>query len=192
VVKKEGVLLIAPPLRGFYRRKVAFDDNNAIVRSGLLGLRNQWAFAAKTALEFGLLVGFGLLMLLFLFSFDAMLFFGPIDSSSGETDLAFVAIDSKDFDFDLVTDLDYIFWVLDFGVGEFRDVEKPFQVILEADKDTEVGDLGDFASDQLTWLVLLRDGGIPWIIVELFHAESDTAASLVDAEDSAFDLLALL
>jgi len=162
------------------------------VAFGLLGLRNQWAFATKTALEFGLLVGFGLLMLLFLFSFDAMLFFGPIDAASGETDLAFVAVDSKDFDFDFVTDLDHIFWVLDFGIGEFGDVEKPFEVILEADKDTEVGDLGDLASDQLTRLVLLRDGGVPWIIVELFHAESDTAASLVDAEDSAFDLLALL
>ena len=163
-----------------------------VAQQALLAGWEKRPIGAQTTLELGLLVLFDLLLLLFFFGFVANLFVGPIDASTRKTDLAFVAVDSQDFDFDFIADFDDFLWVLDLIIGEFRDMKETFEVVLESDEDTEVGDLGDFATDELPRLVLLWDAGIPWIVVELFHPQGDTATGLVDAKDAALDLLALL
>ena len=140
-----------------------------VAQQALLAGWEKRPIGAQTTLELGLLVLFDLLLLLFFFGFVANLFVGPIDASTRKTDLAFVAVDSQDFDFDFIADFDDFLWVLNLIIGEFRDMKETFEVVFQADEDTEVGDLGDFATDELPRLVLLWDAGVPWIVVELFH-----------------------
>jgi hypothetical protein len=70
-------------------------------------------------------------------------------------------------------------------------VQQAFQAIFQSDEDTEVGDLGDLALDHLARLVLVWNGGCPWIVVQLLETQSDTATVLVDRQDAALDFLAL-
>ena len=111
---------------------------------------------------------------------------------AAEADLAVVGIDPQDLDLDRLANLDLGFGVVDLVLGEFRDVQQPFEVVLELHEDTEVGDLRDRPGDNRTGLVATGDVGFPRVLLQLLHAQGNPLAVLVDREDLAADLVPLL
>ena len=109
-----------------------------------------------------------------------------------EANLSLVGIDSQNLDFHGLAALDDVLWVLDLVIGQLGNVEQTLQAVFQADKDTEVGDLGDFALNHHARLVVLGDGVDPWIFGELLHAETDTLLVSIDFENHALDGVALL
>ncbi len=116
----------------------------------------------------------------------------PLGAFEGEADLAVVDIDAEDLDLDFVADLDDVGWVLDLVIGELADVQETFEAGFEFDEDAEVGDLGDLALDDHAGLVVGGDGVEPRVFGHLLEAERDAVLFLIDGEDDALNLVALL
>ena len=81
----------------------------------------------------------------------------------------------RNFDLDLVADLDDVLGVFDLVVGQLGDVQQAFQAVFQPDEDAEVGDLGDRAVDQLAGLVLVGNVAVPRVVVQLLEAQRDAA-----------------
>ena len=69
---------------------------------------------------------------------------------------------------------------------------KPFQALLQLDEDAEVGELGDLALLDVAAVVAARDVAFPRIVGHLLEAQGDAFAFLIDVEDDALDLVALV
>ena len=71
-------------------------------------------------------------------------------------------------------------------------MQQSFQLWLEFDEDTKVGDLRDLADDLRTRLILLGNRGLPRIARQLLEAERDPLPLLIDRNHLAGDRIALL
>ena len=77
-------------------------------------------------------------------------------------------------------------------VGQFGNVQQPFQTVLEADEHAEIRDLRDRSRDDLTGLVLAGNVSLPGVFAQLLQSQGDPATLLIDREHAALDLLVLL
>ena len=57
---------------------------------------------------------------------------GPVGLLARKPDLAFAAVDPKDLDFDLVTDLDDLFGAVDLVVGQLGDMQQALRGLARA------------------------------------------------------------
>src|SRR5579871_5894788 len=120
------------------------------------------------------------------------LFASPVQTLPAQTDLAISGIDAEDLDLDLIADLDDILGTLNLVIGQLRDVQQSFQSRLQLDEDTEVGQLRDLALLDLAGLVPAGDVAFPRIVIHLLEAQSNALALLIDIEDDAGDVIALV
>ena len=109
-----------------------------------------------------------------------------------QADLALFRVDLDDPNLDLLTDLDDLFGVLDLVISQLGDVQEPFQTLLELDEHAEVGDLRDGPRDAVTNVVTRRDIARPRVSLQLLEAKRDPLLLLIDGQDDALDLVALL
>src|SRR6185312_2793038 len=75
------------------------------------------------------------------------------------------------------------------GPAHFRDVDQAFDARLELDERTVVGDVGHAAGELGAHRILGLDA-FPRVGLELFHAQADAVALVVDADDLDLDGLA--
>ena len=116
----------------------------------------------------------------------------PLGALERKADLAIVGVDAKDLDVHLVATGDDVLRGLDLLVGELGDVQQTLEAFLELDEDTEVGDLRDRSANDHARTVGVGDRFEPRILLELLEPESDTLLLLVDVDDDALDVVALL
>ena len=107
-----------------------------------------------------------------------------------ERDAALVGIDLEHHDFDFLGGRDDLAGVdVLLGPAHFGDVDQAFDARLQFNERTVVGDVGD-AAGELGFDRVLGFDAIPRIGLKLLHAERDTVALVVDADDLDLDGLA--
>ena len=75
------------------------------------------------------------------------------------------------------------------GPAHFGDVDEAFDTWLELNKCAVIGDIGDVARDLGADWILGFDA-LPWIVLQLLHAEADTLRIWIDADDLHLDGIA--
>ena len=71
-------------------------------------------------------------------------------------------------------------------------MQQALEARFELDEDAEIGKLGDLALLDVAGMVTARDVAFPRIIGHLFETQCHAFALLVDVEDDALDLVALV
>merc|ERR1712023_446639 len=74
------------------------------------------------------------------------------------------------------------------GPAHFRDVDKAFDTGFQLDERTVIGDVG-YTAFQLRANRELALDALPWVGLQLLHAERDTLGLRVEADDLHFDRL---
>ena len=113
-----------------------------------------------------------------------------VSGPDGQADLALVWVEADDFDFDFLSFLQDIAWVLDVLVSDFGDVHESFDALLKFDKGAEVSQLFDVAGPDGAGSVALGDTLAPWVRRELFDAQREALVLFVDVGHNSFDFLA--
>ena len=108
----------------------------------------------------------------------------------GEANFAFLGVNTQDADFELFADLDDVLGIFDLVIGKFGDVEQSFEIVLEFDEDSEIGDFCDLAVDGVARGKPLRDVVFPRVLFKLLQSESNPPPLLVDGQDLAGDFVA--
>src|SRR5690606_10137062 len=109
----------------------------------------------------------------------------------GQADLAVLAVDIDDLDFDGVADIDRVAGILDAVAGQLGGLQIAFEIAFEADHGALGIDFLDGAGDDGA-LVVLGDIGGEGIVSQLLHAQGDALPLGVDGQDNGFQLVALL
>ena len=121
----------------------------------------------------------------------AFAFFGrPPGALEAQAYLALVGVDAKDLYLELLAGLNDVLGIVHFVIGEFRDVQQAFELLFKLDENTEVGDLGDLALDDLPWEVVVRDDPQPGVLGQLLQAQRDAHLLFVDGQDDALGFVA--
>ena len=96
-------------------------------------------------------------------------------------------VDVEDDGFDFVTAFVDFGWVADFLCpADVGDMDETIDAIFDADEETEIGDIADFALDDgANGIFFFED--FPGIRLGLFHAEADLLGFGVEAEDDDVD-----
>src|SRR5439155_1528301 len=92
---------------------------------------------------------------------------------------------------DILADLEHVLDLVHALLTHLRDVHKAVDVVLQADKRAEDGELGDLAGDQVAHLVILVNV-CPRVFRELLDADRNALVALVDFQHHSFSFVAFL
>src|SRR6185437_11960633 len=118
--------------------------------------------------------------------------FGRTSCLPTQTDLAIGRVHAQNPHFDLIADLDDILGTFDLVIGQFRDVQQAFQARFHLDEHAKVRQLCHLALLDLAGLVATGDVAFPRIVIHLLQPQGDALALLIDVEDDARHLVALV
>ena len=110
----------------------------------------------------------------------------------GQANLAILDVHTDDTHLDLQTSLHHIFRARRTVLGNFRDVQEPFEVIIKLDESTEGGDFGNKAGEQIAHVVIVGNLFQPGVGQELLAPKGDALLLFVDGKNNALQSVALL
>ncbi len=94
--------------------------------------------------------------------------------------------------FHLQSGLDHFFCTQSAVFSYFRDVQQPFEVIVQLDEGTKGGDLRYKASQQIADVVVVRNFLQPGVGQELLASQGDALLLFVDRKNNALQSVAFL
>ncbi len=110
----------------------------------------------------------------------------------GQTNPAVFNVHANHSHFHLQPGLDHFFCTQGTVFSYFRDVQQPFEMIVQLDECTKGGDLRYKSGQQIANVVVVRDLLQPGVGQELLPPQGDTLFLLVDRKNNALQGVALL